>query len=76
MPSTSSNTQRSRRVAVDIDAMRLTVGFDGEGHRVLCFSTNGDLQRNTPTHMRALLQIRPSRCITVEDKVASFDGRV
>ena len=27
----------------DIDAMRLTVDFNGEGHDVLSFSTNGDL---------------------------------
>ena len=34
MPSTSRNTQR-RRVVVNIDAMRLTVDVDGEGHGIL-----------------------------------------
>ena len=39
------------RVAVDVNAMRLTVDYDGEGHGVLSFSTNGDLRRDPRTHM-------------------------
>src|SRR5258708_34972329 len=64
-----------RRVAVDIDARCRTVDLDDESHRVLSFSTNCDLQRDTPTDMR-VLQVRPSRCVTGEDKVARFDGLV
>jgi hypothetical protein len=30
-----------RRIAIDIDAVRLTVDFDAEGHGVVSFSTSG-----------------------------------
>src|SRR5262249_20447621 len=33
-----------RRVAIDIDGVRVAVDFNGEGHGVLSFSNNGDLR--------------------------------
>ena len=44
------------------------VDFDGEGHRVLSFSTNGD--RQSERQRACPLSSRPLRCITVEDEVA------
>src|SRR5205823_4875413 len=76
---TSCRSRQARRghprgaARVAVDAMRLTLDF--QGHRVLSLSTNGDLQHNPPPPSRPP-HVRPPGSVTVENKVASFDGLV